>query len=77
MPRDQMQQKRGLNFLCGHLNRAPVSRSVGRVMSFHSLGGDAGVTQLTAKNWVSALGGTKRILLGDTLILPWKAFLNK
>lgn len=31
---------------------------VGQVMSFHSLGGDAGVTQPTAKSWVSALETT-------------------
>lgn len=31
---------------------------VGQVMSFHSLGGDAGITQPTAKRWVSALETT-------------------
>jgi hypothetical protein len=31
---------------------------VGQVMSYHSLGGDAGITQPTAKSWVSALETT-------------------
>lgn len=31
---------------------------VGQIMSYHSLGGDAGVTQPTAKRWVSALETT-------------------